>query len=342
MDKQAVSGTRRALNHFFNPLALRSSDLLTPSDASPGGVALSSGAGKAIGYGTLAFAVHRLLEAKRKAEERKSSDKIKAYAGARFPILSIDPNLEDTAAEEELQSRGVRARDPLPELAKEGTLWNDLLTGNVDPKHLMLNTAGVIGGVAGGWRLADYMSEQRRKKELDTRLASSKNKIDSLLHEEYIRTRGLAPPEVTEPESADEEQIEKAAVDSRQAFEAPSGGSGAAGIVTDTAKNIGGLPNAVGSVGWLWAVAAMAMAHRASKHFSDKHDPNRIRQGELKRVARERALVKSAPTLLDESQLPARVPGTPKPSDKKKQVGSVDVSAGGPPVDKRDPYAGLL
>ena len=136
--------------------------------------------------------------------------------------------------------------------------------------------------------------------------------MDSLMHSEYLRTRGL----------------------NKGASDAPQTPASSAW-------------KAMGTAWWVWAVGSMALAYRASKGYMDNTDPNRQRMKELKGVSAGMAKVKDAPVLIDNSKFnPAQTKGSLKP--KKGEVkGRVELPKktshdSKAVTDDKDPYASAL
>jgi len=246
--------------------------------------------------------------------------------------LSIDPYLNDEEQEKELEDLGIPEL-PVLKNADEGGIIDREITGRHDPAHLALAAVAAIAGGYGGWRLADYLADRGKGENLDTRISKTKNLIDRMIFKEIERTRG--PQKEAEEPSRNRNFSDHAQ---------EGGGSnvwGSAGKLLHP----GNLGQGIMTVWWLWVAAAFALSYSASKRWADKKDPNRERLKELENISKERAKVREAPVLLDESSLTG-VPafsGSPAPPAPR-SIAAVPVQGvkTKTPVDASDPYAAIL
>jgi hypothetical protein len=298
---------------------------LSPTNASPEKRALFHAGTLALGYGTLGFALRRIIN---KAEEEgrvEDASRLKAYVAARYPVVSPDPNLRDVKSEEKARALGVKPVEESPELAfvQKGAAYK-----GESPRHLALAAAATLAGGLGGWHLADFVSDTERREELDEAIAKKQNKIDKLVYKEYLRTRGLEDPM---DKKAAEEMLEEFAMIEKEAE----------GIFADVRHD-------VKSWWLLYAAATAVLGYKGAKAYFDKMDPNRKRIKELQEIAREKAKVKDAPVLMDESAFP-ELEGAVKAKGGGRKLQSVGLPGKEQTkaprealTDPKDPYANLL
>jgi hypothetical protein len=340
----------RTLNTLFNPFEYE--NILSPPNASPGSKALHHAGGLLLGYGGLALVARKLIQAKNEASRKKDLGKLRDFAAAKYPTISLDPSLADD--ESAMEAPGVEPVADLPELdevqkSAGSFLWGvtdpvtnvttKTMRGEQDTAHLALAAAAAVIGGTAGWKFADYLSDQDRNKELQGRIETKANEIDKLLYEEMQKRQKTAAQRLTPADVGG----------NRTAF--PSGGKSDQPGLLSTAAWPPYLMKGVGTLWWLWAVAAFALTYRAAKTYGDAKDPARKRMKELQAIAQERAKMKNAPVLMDIPSLPeepapptrtvapapvqAKLPAAPK--------SSIDEDMGRKPeVDANDPYAHLL
>jgi len=316
--------------------------------------------GLALGYGGLALVARKLLQMQAEKARSKDDDKLRSYVRAKHPTLSLDPILGNLEEESEQEAPGITEKERFPELPKVagltgssigdsvtragGSVVKNQITGNQDPAHLAFAVAAALAGGVGGWKLADYLADKKRKTELDSRIAGASDRIDKLLYESMNQKKAGGSfsikdaPNMSIPSSAD-------------AAGNPGGGFG-------YLANPRNLLHGGQIAWWMWAVASFALAYKAAKGFGDNKDPNRRRVKELQEIASDRAKMKAAPVLMEMSTVPARPsvktrrvasenidPKTPTAAPAQvPPAGDVDKEMGksAPVVDKNDPYAHLL
>jgi hypothetical protein len=309
----------------------------------------------AIGYGTLGAVVRKLVQTKQKRNTRETMKKLRAFSAARNPTLSIDPYLDDTAQEKELESIGLPELPVLKAAQDNPDLFAREFGGTHDPAHLALAAVASIASVYGGWRLMDYSADRERGEELDTRVSETKNMIDKLVFDEIQRTRG---PQKSAAFTAVcgrlEKESQNMSVEDMRAKSPESTHTEVVGENTSTGWGAAGDGVAQMAINpfrsiqtgwWLWAAATFALSYAAAKRFGDSADPNRKRLKEIEDIAEERAKSHEAPVLLDESSFAPPTAfsgraGSPNPrSTAAVPVQGVKTKT---PVDATDPYASIL
>lgn len=368
-DKEAGSDYLvRTLNTLFNPFEFE--NILSPPQATPWSRALHHAGGLALGYGGLAIVLRKMMQYKSELDREKDDEKLRSYAAAKYPTLSPDPK-KDPEEERKLEAPGVAPVTSMPELedkvaftsgATKGLrpaerLVKKTVWGPQDPAHLALAAAAAVIGGSAGWKLADYLEDKRRGKELENRVDVAADEIDRLLYEEMMKREQKTASVRLSPTNI-----------SRNPYKgipsATPGGPDEPSMVASLLHPGRALKGAE-TLWWLWAVAAFALTYKAAKIYGDAKDPNRRRIKQLQEVAKERAKSKEAPVLMQVGDLPSPpktrsistetvqaaapepvLPPLPKPSVPK-------VSAPKPrslaadmgkavEVDKDDPYAHLL
>ena len=348
----------KLFNTLFNPF--ERDRILTPSNSSPFSQAAHHAGGLALGYGGLGMLVRKVVQSRQESKTQETLRRLRSFSAARNPTLSIDPYLDDEEQEKELEDLG------LPELpglkSANGSEWWNLLTnpftkslntevtGDHDPAHMAMAMGAVIAAGYGGWKLQDYISDNKREKARDTRISNMRNLIDKMVFEEVQRSRF---PQKAAAFTAACHVLEKEGRDfltpgSQQSKDYSKQGEKRSPSMGGTFLSLLNPFNAVRgleTMWWLWATAAFALSYAAGKRFSDSSDPNRIRLKEIEDIAKERAKVKDAPVLLDESSFsgaPALTGGLESP--RKKSISSVPVQGikTKTPVDATDPYASIL
>lgn len=350
----------RLVNTLFNPMAREK--ILTPPNSDPASRALYHAGGLAIGYGGLAFVLRKLINRQQELDRQRDVERLVAYNEARFPTMSVGtkPGTERQEAEVSGVTPGDMASgfgEELPELgtAETNTLFKQSaldkranwaaalireMTGTHDTAHLAMAAAATILGGVGGWQIADYQADRKRREQLEKRIQQNKTLIDTLAHKEYVRTRGL--PETPEPAEAvpgvDIGEPEKVAAEVpvtphtiAERYRTPmyaktitNRKEPGAGSVIGNAANPENWPRAVATMWWIWAAAAFALTYRAAKVYSDKTDPARARLKELQDIAEARARSSDAPVLMEASPLEELQPA-PKKSTVPRQTSGVHV-----------------
>lgn len=306
-----------------------------------------------VGYGGLGLILRKAIQRQGEREDDNRRSKLRAYAAARYPTMTPDPDLDDLDEEEAADTvRGIHP-SMLPKQALDSGFGNianpgarivhNELTGTHDPAHLALAVAASLAGGYGGWRLADYDSDSKQNVDLDDRIKKAKNLLDSMIHSEMQRTRGIqktgsniTPAQLFSQHPGISGHNKVTGSDNR----APGIGS-----ILTAAANPGNAIQGIETMWWLWAAAAFALSYKAGKALTDKTDSNRVRITQIKEVAKDRAKARNAPTLLHEGALgKSTTPGAQRlPEPPKPQALAVQSPGGsGTAVDDEDPYAGLL
>jgi len=284
----------KTLNTFFNPFEW--DNILKLRGQSESDAALMHGASLTVGLGAAA-ALARSLS--RKGEGNRENE-IRAWSNARYPVMSIDNSLRDSAKEEKIRSAGSRGQiEDLPELNKtskdDGNKADQSFTqilpsptkvvgniagSNFSVDHPAVALAAAIAGLYGGYKLSDYSKDANRSEELDNKIKQKQNDIDKLVYQEYMRTRGL----------------EKAAVEKKYTYTDFDKSPTITG--TMTTEPIRGLRRFFGTGYSMWVLGAASLAYIYSKKYHDKNDPARSREKQLQEVARDRARQTDAPIML--------------------------------------------
>lgn len=374
MNKSANDTLRKVVNTLFNPFARE--DIIAPANADAATRALYHAGGLATGIGGTAFVLKTLINKAQAENREKDLNRLISYSKARYPTVSMSPNIkttpngdldDDPAVDKLKRLHEFGNVDPEIEAAKEAgqenivqdfrspgsTLVTREAEGRHDPQHLALAAAGVILGGVGGWQAAEYLADKDRAVELGKRLQGLKNKVDQMTYEEYRRTRGLPQEQKVAALTPSEVHAAnpKAALYPKDKASPKDGPT-----VVDAA---GALANPVNwwqtaqSGWWLWAAAAFALSYKASKAFNDKNDPNRQRVKQIAEIAAQRAKSTEAPVVMAESGLDdIDDRQTRQPKLKPKALGAAHAQApvqapraalsDAVPTDSRDPYANLL
>jgi hypothetical protein len=343
----------RLFNTLFNPFARK--NILTPPNATAWTGALHHAGGLAVGYGGLGLLVRKVVQSSQESKTQETLQRLRAFSAARNPTLSIDPDLDDEEQEKELENLGI---PDLPVLKAAGSdafkFFNPFsritkreATGDHDPAHMALALSAVIAAGYGGWKLQDYIGDQGREKDRDTRVSNMRNLIDKMLFEEVQRTRlpQKAAAFVAASQFLEKEGRDFITSSSQQSKDFSSSGQGGASLGSAVGSVVGSPIRTIETLWWLWATAAFALSYAASKRFADKADPNRVRLKEIENIAKERAKVQDAPVLLDESSFSGApvLKGSPEPP-KPRSIAAVPVQGvkTKTPVDATDPYASIL
>jgi hypothetical protein len=261
-----------------------------------------------VAWGTTLFAMKLLLDQAGKFKKKKSDKELRKYINAKYPIVSLDPNLDDTLDEKAEREIGL-------EKMSSGA-WEEFKSffksvGRQDRAnlHLAATIMSSVGGAIGGYKIADKLISRREQNELRNKIDTNKNEMDKLMYEEYMRTRGL------NKESRD--------------------------------KNVKwGVGTAAFNMWLVWATMSLALAYSGSKRYFDKEDPKRQRMKELMDIAKEQSKIKETPMLINETTFNPTSAASLKPGKdsikgrvflpkKEKAKESID-------VDTRDPYADVL
>jgi len=285
----------RLANTLFNPF--ESENIIKPVGAGPLGSAVAHGAGLAAGYGGLAFLLRRLQVANERTKGPQEEERLQSYVRAAHPTLDL-PELK-----------------PLEEKSA------GLIGPGTHPAHLAIAVGLTLMGAAGGYRLADYISDKENLAQVGSDIETKRKKLETLTQEEFERLGKTAAKKglpITE--------------------------LGVSGGDPDTPFTLGSAVKGGLSLYILYAAAAAAMAYKTVKSSADLKDENRIKMKAFRDASKAMAKSHKAPYLhtnLPESNELA------KQDKSKKQLGPVPlptnvVSPAQKSVDKSDPYANLL
>ena len=317
----------RVINTLFNPLEYQ--NILQPTNSTPLSKGMHHAGALALGYGGLGLVLRKLLSKGTGVPDKAA---LQAQVAARFPTLSMDPNLDDEEEEQKIRELG------LTKGAAEDGAVKQLFTGSQHGAHPGMAILGALAGGTIGYKLSDFLEDRKREAELDKSIAQQQNEIDKLLHEEYVRTRGLSPKVAADGGVVTPESLNKR-------FPNSSGGAGEipgseAPLWVGNPLN---WPKAISTTYWMWVLAATAMGYQASKKYMNSTDPARKRMKQISDIARQRAKVTQAPHLIDESDFGDPLKSPPK--DRPSPVTSTAVQTlptGPATVSEDDPYKGLL
>lgn len=359
LQKQSKSDySTKVVNTLFNPF--EHTNILSPTNATPFRKGVYHAGALAAGYGMLGFALRKLIQEKDKAGFTEDAEKLRQYANAKYPIVSMGAKPPSLAEERKRRELGVVSKEDYRELemvdkeAGEGAipaagetagprsgLWSlltksplgtparDAISANQHTTAPALALAAAVLGTAGGWQLADYVADRQRREKLKADIEAKNNKINKLVHSEFARTRGL-----------NKSAKQRSASDYFAGKETPGESASPLGALGAGLTNPAGAARGMEALGWVVAAASLALGYTAGKTHMDTNDPARQRMKELKQIARDHARVKGAPILMDVSDLPS-TEGSIKQSKVKKPRTSVSLP-GRTEVDADDPYANLL
>jgi hypothetical protein len=322
----------RLFNSLFNPFARE--NILYPANSTARSRALHHAGTLAVGYGGLGLVLRKVVQAQQESKVQKTVQKLRSFSAARNPTLSIDPYLNDEEQEKELEDLGI------PELP----VLKDASGVPTSSMHMALAAAAAVAGGYGGWRLADYLADRDKGEELDTRISKTKNLIDKMIFDELERTRGSQKAAAF---AAAGWCLEKESDAKNRGYSDHAQGGGRSGLWGTAGKMLypPNLGHGIMTVWWLWVAAAFALSYSAAKRYADKKDPNRERIKELGDISEERAKVREAPVLLDESSLTSAptFSGSLEPPASR-SIAAVPVQGDKTkiPVDPKDPYASIL
>ena len=320
MLKNKEASAAQYANLLFNPFAFGKGDLPTTIDDTPTSKALKHAAGLAVGYGGLGMLMRYLKKIKDEADVTTTDTKMRDYIEAKNPILSLDPSTRDTKREQKERNIGVQRTVNDPTFSdKEAS----------SKLHPALAIAAALGAGYGGYRLADRKIDKDEQKEIDEQTAQDENKIDQLLYQEYVRSRGLDKTAEQKPWYAPT---------------VPRGGSNPSNSAhyNPGTERVGA---ATASIYGVIALGLMALSHKAARSYMDNNDASRQRMKQLQKALEEKGKVRGAPRFADLSSFPGKPGKTtsgshsvslPRKSDNKNPAKSNAVK------DDSDPYADLL
>jgi len=341
MQNKEASASQYA-NLFFNPFG--HDNLPTTHNDTPTSKMVKHGLGLAVGYGGVGLLARYLVHMKNKAQATTSDEKMKSYIAAKNPILSIDPSTRDykrEAKEKEIGVQDVKEEGILEKSAEQlggqvaenvNSFGADTARGFMSGKqhdfHPALALAAALAGGVAGYSLMDKKLDTDTNKSLEDDIAVDENKIDKLLYDEYMKSRGLNKQarEPWTPSSSQEPATHT-------------------GNIADAIRDPKKIGNFMGSVAGLAALGIIALSYKASRDHFDESDPARQRLDKLKATLDEKGKMRGAPIFTDISEFPKGSSakngkgggvGIQRKSENKNPVKDAT------PVDESDPYANLL
>ena len=228
---------------------------------------------------------------------------MKAIVNAASPMLSPDPDLGDVKEEERERHIGLvpkragqdSADSPKSFQLTDPTTWapNFLSNKDVHPWHLAVLLSAAYAAGRLGVSQADRLKARGRRQREDKEIRRDSNELDKLRYDEYVRTRGFGAL----PKNAADKDQSPGSLDLiwRGLRGKPAEGAGEGPI------------QAAKSAWWVWAVPTFLLAWAATRSYSDKRDPNRIKIKQLRKILEQNARVQQASHFaLDESTLPRK------------------------------------
>jgi hypothetical protein len=234
--------------------------------------------------------------------------------------------------EEEIRLRGAGV-DPLSKNAAEdeeqegaaANFFGDLVGGKFSIAEPGVGFLASMGGIYGGYKLADYIADARKKSKMSGDIDQKRNEIDKLIYDEYMRTRGITKDaSFTRPTSVD--------LDRRK------------GALEQLGQNPIESGSRLAAIGYTTiGMLTLALAYKYSKDYHNKNDPARARIKQLEGVAKRRAMQTQAPLFLEAGSLPdiqagAKRIAPPKP----KAPTRVSTTPGIKTADPTDPLGSIL
>lgn len=221
----------------------------------------------------------------------ESDKRIRSALDARTPSMQeSDPdrlapvaNVIDEATKRRKAIAEAAQAQPPPELEKAAADDGGSLGAFFTPA---LKIAGASAALYGGTQLADHLRGKSEKERLEEEIEAKKKRIDNSFLREYLLNRY---PELEQsPDTVEALQgtsIEKAAAAQLALKDIPSNNAPGPNTdnISDTAKGVYAL----------YALTTGALAHKASKDFSDNRDPERQKIKALRKVLEDRARVSS-------------------------------------------------
>jgi hypothetical protein len=338
MIKEANTAKQYA-NLMFNPFSI--GNLPQTAGDSKTTTMAKHALGLTVGYGGIGLLARYAKHLKDKAQSTKSDERMKAFIGAHNPIVSLDPSTRDTKREEKERGIGVQETTEEVGLRKEADgaeYMKQLQRGKQHAMHPAVAIAAALAGGLGGYSLMDRKLDTDRNEDLEDQIETDENKIDKLLYEEYIKSRGL-------DKTAEEDWITAGGHTYSSGKLPASEGTTLAGnamdIVGDPAQGWSLAKSTMGLV----AMGLMALSYKASRNYMDENDPNRQRMKQLRSVIEEKGKVRSAPIFSDLSEFPeapAKAKKTSSGTSLQRKSETKNPIKSATPADESDPYANLL
>lgn len=326
-----------------------------------------------LGIAGTAGALHLLL---RKAKNEKDRKKLQRYLNARYPIVSLDPSLQDLPEEERERALGIRGVKGLEEEQEPGektaqddykaptghesisAWWQNLVRTaplTSGPMQPIMQAAVPPAAAFALYKLMDKVLDKRETEQLGAKNRLKQNILEQAMFEEYEKIRGRGRKEEGEKEAQ------------QDVFEDPWESSREEGSVEGSSflQNLGNMmahpiqyasttvPLALGA----WSLGSATLAYVLAKRHFDKTDPKRIKMKKLQKYMNRRAVSRRPPMFTVAGSRFTPAPRIAAGAEPKKKT-SVTVPEGGEPrarvevekkeeepaaqVDASDPYAELL
>ena len=282
-----------------------------------------------LGYGSAAALLAMIN--KHLSEQVEGSSrlkKVKSYVNARYPVLSIDPDLTDAVQEAELQDIGLTADTSLPVLEPDEepgipktagrltellndffnpmaflstpeersqsvglapeVLWDRLHRGSYPASQVGLALMAMGAGAYGGWALGNKLANKTLSEKKQREMDRIRNATDQTLYKEFARTRGVELPKTAEG----------------PASAPPVTDPGIVGRAVDVFRHPGDSLHAALTAWMAYAMITGSLAAKGSKAYFDRRDPARRQVATLESIAKRRAVNRTPVMLLsDESSL---------------------------------------
>lgn len=371
-----TSPLSKTLNTFLNPSAISPDSYYTATGGKdPEMDALGHGVALGVGYAGVAALLAAAFRDSRVRKAKKMREMVLSGVNVQQPVLSPDPSLRDTQEEEDEANIGMQI---LPKTAADeaaNTLnsagssikdyWNAMRSGASEYAPAISFGGAGLGAVL-GYTLTQKLLTDKDIAKNKEQVADLKNRIDKLMYDEFLRTRGVEMPPAMK-EAAYNRAL--ALLDEGMAKEAEMDAATMSKLMEQEASpaNERGTVNTASSMATslylLYALAAGALSFRLAKNMTDKADPARNRLKAMELMTKRRMLYSRPPefisgTDLDEELRKAKEnssvqqPVTDKPAVQRRLAVGVppQLSAKKPeapaqastPVDATDPIAALL
>jgi hypothetical protein len=196
-----------------------------------------------------------------------------------------------------------------------------------------LAIAAALAAGYGGYRLADRKIDRDEQREIDDQTAKDENKIDQLLYQEYVRSRGLDKVAKERGSVGGIKLIEPRP--RSEAYLGSSNYSPGWDKITSTTASIYGVV----------ALGLMALSHKAARNYMDSNDPSRQRMKELRSALSEKGKVRGAPKFTDMSKFKGKAKSSPHKSSSvslQRKSDTKNPATDAKAVDDSDPYSDLL
>ena len=306
------------LNLFFNPLEYK--NLPRAAGDTPTDTMYKHMAGLTVGLGGTAALAGYLHSRKNKLNESDKENE-EAYMEAANQIVSIDKSTRDAKREEKLRQMGLDKQ-------AEESFSQQLTYEGKDALHPAASISVALAAALAGWRLGRSTSGQQAAIEKAEKAKEVQNDIDTLLYEQYVKSRGLdkvATVDVNDPYVGQQKPDSSLGDD----------------LIRDPSKVF---PLAASIYG-VAAAGVIALAYSKSKAYMDGKDPNVQRKKILQEALKLKMKRRTPGIFSDVSELPSV--NAPKPTKASGHVAlpnslSAPNTAEPPITDYSDPYAKLL